>query len=152
MRRFLTHLSVASLFLVSLLATGASATLAAPGNGAYPSHVNDCGYVAEYDYTFCYTAQNVFHVVSTPSGGYDVQYSSRSCYTVYAGTDTSATPLSQNCAYLRSQSHYKDGGVQVIHYALGNVTTEAGETFCFSATYHEANGQIQYESFSYTAC
>lgn len=152
MRRFLTRLAVVVLILSSFLATGAGAALADPGTGADPSRVNDCAYDAESDVTFCYTAQTVFHVVATPSGGYDVQYSSHSCYSVYAGTDTSATPQSQTCQYLHNQSHYKDGAVQVIHYAPGAVITEAGETFCLSVRYHLANGSVQYDSFSYTAC
>lgn len=154
MHHKLSVFAVIVALLLGAVMVGGRSVSAAPGNGNGAQtgggqiSVDDCS----YDSTICFQAQGEYHWVYTPSDGFNVQANLRSaCFTF---DDGNPADYFSACAYSdHLQFHTKAGEVQVVHISVGSGTVTYGnETVCFSAAFHEANGNIQYDGIDWSPC
>lgn len=148
MQRFLIRFTVIALLFASVLGLGAGVANAG-GNGAQTGgdqiKVNDC-YDTGYGTTFCYTAKGEYHFVATRTGGYNGQLNIQSeCYTE---TDNVTGDVLYHTCYTNEHNlyHFNGTDTQVLRSVFTvSYTDSFGNAYCYTAQYHEANGQVQFD-------
>ena len=150
--RFASLLATLTLVLVlSVGFVGLNGAVAAPGGGAEtspgPAAINIPPECYDFGLLYCFEANGMTNVVSTPSGNVIYQVHLTYCYT--ATDPTTGDVLYQDCQSQQIQSLAKDGEAQVYHQVDTGSFGSSDETCTYSSRFHMANGQVQYEDSTF---
>lgn len=118
-------------------------------SGAY--QVNQQGCNPGEPYTLCYTINELFNTVATPSGSFNLIGQGTDCDTLTV-TDTGA-PAETMCSSFKGHQLVQDSTTQEKSFTSTETIQYPGTTTCtLTERYQIANGQLIFVKMSVTGC